>query len=430
MTSPLFLAYRGATALIEPAGRPFLGWRLRRGKEDAARLGERLGHPGRPRPPGRLAWLHGASVGEGVSLLPLIDALAGRGCHVLLTTGTVNSARVLAARLPAGVTHQFVPLDLPGAVGRFIGHWRPDLAVLAESELWPNLVEALHRAAVPLALVNARMSERSARSWGRAPGFIGALLGRTALCLCQTEADADRYRALGAGGVAVAGLLKYDVPPPGADPDALRDFAVAVGSRPLWIAASTHADEEAALVEAHLRLQRDVPRALTLVVPRQPDRGPALIAQARRRGVPAALRSRGDAPDAGIELYVADTLGELGLFFRTADLAFMGNSLSRPGGGQNPIEPAKLGCAVLHGPHTSNFTDVYPALDDAGGARLVADAAALADAVAELLRDTARLRAMARAAASLVDARAGATARIAAALDPLLRTPLRDGARA
>ncbi len=418
--SPLFAAYRVATTVMEPVGRPFLDWRLSRGKEDAGRLGERLGHAGRARPAGALVWLHGASVGEGVSLLPLVDAFLARGVLVLLTTGTVNSARVLAGRLPAGVIHQFVPLDLPGAVRRFLAHWRPNLAVLAESELWPNLVDALHRAAVPLVLVNARMSERSARRWGKAPGFIGALLGRTALCLCQTEADAARYRGLGASRVAVAGLLKYDVPAPGADPDSVASFIAAVGSRPLWIAASTHADEEKGLLEAHLALRRDVPEALTVLAPRQPNRGAAILAEAQRQGIAVALRSRGDAVHAGIALYVADTLGELGLWYRAADLVFVGNSLLPPGGGQNPIEPARLGCAVLHGPHTQNFTDVYPALDQAGGAAEVEDATHLAEAVATLLADPARLRTMARAASDVVEGQGGATDRTMAALAPFL----------
>ncbi|RYB05109.1 3-deoxy-D-manno-octulosonic acid transferase [Lichenibacterium ramalinae] len=418
--SPLFAAYRAATVALEPAGRPFLAWRLGRGKEDAARVGERLGHAGRPRPPGRLVWLHGASVGEGVSLLPLIDALMARGCNILLTTGTVNSARVLAGRLPGGVIHQFAPLDLPGPVRRFLGHWRPDLAVLAESELWPNLVDGLHRAAVPLVMVNARMSERSARRWSRAPGFIGALLGRTALCLCQSEADAARYRALGAARVAVAGLLKYDVPAPAADPEAVARFTAAVGPRPVWVAASTHADEEAALFDAEAALRRDVPDVLTVVAPRQPNRGAPLLAEAHRRGITAALRSRGDAIHAGTAFYIADTLGELGLWYRAADLVFVGNSLAAPGGGQNPIEAARLGCAVLHGPHVANFADVYPALDAAGGAAPVLDAGHLAEAVATLLGDPARLRTMARAAAEAVEGRGGATARTAEALAPYL----------
>lgn len=419
-TSALFVAYRAVTALVEPAGRTFLGWRLKRGKEDAVRIGERLGRPGRLRPPGRLVWLHGASVGEGVSLLPLIDALVEHGCHVLVTTGTVNSARVLMGRLPAGVTHQFVPLDLPGAVRRFLGFWRPDLAVLAESELWPNLVHGLDRAGVPLVLVNARLSARSARRWSRAPGFIGAMLGRTALCLCQTAEDAERFTALGAARVETAGHLKFDVPPPVADPAAASEFAARMGGRPVWVAASTHADEEAALIEAHGLLRRDLDDVLTILVPRQPERGAALREEARRRGIPAALRSRHEVLQRGTALYIADTLGELGLFYRVSDAVFVGKSLTPPGGGQNPIEPAKLGCAVLHGPYTGNFAEIYADLDAAGGAVAVDDATELAETLTVLLSDTARLRLVARAAAEVVERRAGATGRVMAALEPFL----------
>ena len=171
MTKPLLLSvYRAATRLAEPAGPRFLRWRLGRGKEDPARIGERLGRAGLPRPDGPLVWLHGASVGEGVALLPLVEALAAGGHRLLVTTGTVNSARVLAGRLPEGTIHQFAPLDLPGAVRRFVAHWRPALAVFAESELWPNMLGELDRAGVPFALVNARMSARSARRWIRVRG--------------------------------------------------------------------------------------------------------------------------------------------------------------------------------------------------------------------------------------------------------------------
>ena len=417
---PLLAAYRVATRLAEPAGGAFLRWRLGRGKEDPSRLAERLGHPGLPRPDGALVWLHGASVGEGLALLPLIEALAARGYRLLVTTGTVNSARVLAGRLPADAFHQFSPLDLPGAVRRFVAHWRPALAIFAESELWPNLLGELTRTGVPFALVNARMSARSARRWIRARGTIGALLGTTALCLCQTEADAARYAVLGARGVAVIGLLKFDVPAPSAESTALAAFTDAAGARPLWVAASTHENEEAALFDAHAALRQHVPACLTIVVPRQPDRGPPIAEEARRRGLSSALRSRGEMPGAATDLYVADTLGELGLFYRAARIVFVGRSLVAPGGGQNPIEPAKLGCAVLHGRHVSNFVETYADFDAAGGAIVVADAAALAETVAALFADPDRLAAIAEAAAAVAASHAGATARTLAALAPLL----------
>ena len=421
MTKPLLLSvYRVATRLAEPAGPRFLRWRLGRGKEDPARIGERLGRAGLPRPDGPLVWLHGASVGEGVALLPLVEALAAGGHRLLVTTGTVNSARVLAGRLPEGTIHQFAPLDLPGAVRRFVAHWRPALAVFAESELWPNMLGELDRAGVPFALVNARMSARSARRWIRVRGTIGALLGKTALCLCQTEEDAARYDLLGARGISVMGLLKFDVPAPPVDPAAAAAFAVATGARPLWVAASTHESEEPALLAALLGVRDRVPGSLTIVVPRQPDRGPPLAEEARRRGIATALRSRGERPDTATELYVADTLGELGLFYGAAPVVFVGRSLVAPGGGQNPIEPAKLGCAVLHGPHVSNFAETYAAFDAAGGAIAVADPAALAEAVAALFGDPERLARTARSAAEVAASHAGATARTLAALAPLL----------
>ena len=420
MMSLLFETYRAATALIEPAGRRFLAWRLARGKEDPARLGERLGIAGADRPLGRLVWLHGASVGEGVSLLPLVESLADRGWHVLVTTGTVNSARVMAARLPSGVVHQFVPLDLPGAVRRFLNHWRPDLVLLAESELWPNLMHEIGRAGIGLALVNARISERSARRWTRARRFIGTLLSHVDLCLCQTAEDAARFERLGCRRVTVTGHLKFDVPPPAADPLALATLVERIGDRPVWIAASTHADEEAALLDAHARLKRQSPDILSVIVPRQPDRGTALVAAARRQGLVVAQRSEDEAVAPGTEVLVADTLGELGLFYRLSNAVFVGKSLVAPGGGQNPIEPAKLGCAILHGPHTGNFTDIYAILDRAGGAVSATGPGHLAETLSAVLQEPERRNAMARASEAVVTAEAGATARTLAALTPWL----------
>ena len=416
MTSLLFEAYRAATGLIEPAGRRFLAWRLTRGKEDPVRLGERLGMAGRARPAGQLVWLHGASVGEGVSLLPLIDGLTERGWRVLVTTGTVNAARVMAARLPSEVTHQFVPLDLPGAVRRFLAHWRPNLVLLAESELWPNLMHEIGRAGIGLALVNARISERSARRWTFAGRFIGALLGHVDLCLCQTAEDAARFERLGCRRVAVTGHLKFDVPPPAADPLALAALVERIGDRPVWIAASTHADEEAALLDAHAGLERRHPDILSVIVPRQPDRGAALVEAARRHGIVVAQRSEGEPILSDTKVLVADTLGELGFFYRLSDVVFVGKSLVAPGGGQNPIEPAKLGCAILHGPHIGNFSDIYATLDRAGGALSASGPEQLVDILSGLLKDPERRDTMARASAAVVKAEAGATTRTLAAL--------------
>lgn len=418
MTSLLGTAYRGATSAASPLAGPLLRWRERHGKEDAARLGERTGIPSRPRPPGDLAWLHGASVGESMALLPLVDALLEKGLAVLVTSGTVTSARVLAERLPAGVAHQFVPLDFPPHWRRFLDHWRPDLAVLAESELWPNLLGALSRRRCPVVLVNARMSDRSARRWALARRFVGEMLGSLDLCLAQTDADAGRFRRLGAPRVVSVGNLKYDVAPPPATAETVAALRAEIGARPVWVAASTHADEESTLVDVHARLAKTCPGVLTIVLPRQPHRGTDLADAAARRGLAVSLRSRGEAMGTAA-FYVADTIGEAGLFYRLGEIVFIGRTLGG-GGGQSPIEAAKLGNAILHGPLVAKQREIFAALDASGGAFEVADAPALVSAVGRLVADTAARRSAGAAARTAIARQGGATERIIDALGPLL----------
>jgi 3-deoxy-D-manno-octulosonic-acid transferase len=412
-------AYRLATRLATPLSGVLLSLRLNKGKEDPLRVDERRGVASLTRPQGPLVWLHGASVGEALSLLPLIDRLTQSGRSALVTTGTVTSARLLAQRMPPGGLHQFAPLDAPGFMRRFFAHWRPDLALIAESELWPNMIVEARRAGVPLVMVNARMSPRSFERWRRAPGFIGALLGSVDLCLAQSRADADRLAALGARDVRVAGNLKFDAPTPPADRHELAALAGLTSGRQIWIAASTHAGEERIAAEAHLRVAETFPDALTLIAPRHPARGEAILAELQGMGLKCALRSRGERPDRETEVYVCDTIGELGLFYRLAGVVMVGKSFVREGG-QNPIEAAKLACAILHGPHVGNFVDVYAMLDKAGGAALTSDAGELAAMLLALFGDPARLRAMARAAAGAVETEGGAADRIMQALAPLL----------
>ena len=286
-------SYRCASLLAGPVVDTWLARRRRRGKEDRARFGERLGRPGLPRPEGRLVWMHGASVGESVSLLPLVarlrDTLPGLG--VLVTTGTVTSARLLRERLPPGALHQFAPVDRPGAVRRFARHWRPDLAVWVESELWPNLVLETAGRGTPMLLVNARMSGRSAARWRRAPHLSRPLLASFASVLAQSEDDAARFRALGAGNVAVRGNLKNDAPPLPADENVVAALRRAVGGRPCWAAASTHEGEEAAVADALSTLRRSVPDMLAILAPRHPERGAAIADLLRSRGLATARRS-------------------------------------------------------------------------------------------------------------------------------------------
>ncbi len=409
--------YRVAAIAVAPLSGAYLWARARQGKEDRARLNERRGVATLTRPAGRLAWLHGASVGEGLALLPLVERLIGRGFHVLVTTGTVTSARILAQRLPSGASHQFAPLDAPRFVQRFLDHWTPDLFLLAESELWPNMIEEARRRAVPIVLVNARLSPRSFARWRRALGFIGAVLAKIDLVLAQSQDDATRLLGLGAPRVQVAGNLKYDVEPPPADMKRVAELAQRIGRRPLWVAASTHEGEEKIVVDVHLRLARQFPNLLTIIVPRHVERGGEIAEFARAAQLDVAVRSANEPIRYGTQIYVADTMGELGLFFRLSSIIFMGKSLAGRGG-QNPIEPAKLGSAVLHGPHVGNFVDVYATLDQARAAAQVADEAQLAKALANLFTDARLLGAMQRSASEAVEQLAGASDIVMQALEP------------
>jgi 3-deoxy-D-manno-octulosonic-acid transferase len=411
--------YRAGSAIAAPAARLLLRRRLARGKEDPARVAERMGHPGAPRPQGPLVWLHGASVGESLSLLTLIEALgaARPDLRMLMTTGTVTSARLIGARLPKGAIHQYVPLDVGPAVARFLDHWRPDLAIWAESELWPRLVADTHARGVPMALVNARMSAGSARNWGRfAPGMARALLGAFDAIGAQDDAIAARLAGLGASAPVVTGTLKGGVAPPDL-PEARAAMALACAGRPVWLAASTHEGEESLVAEAHRIAAARVPGLLTLIAPRHPDRGPAIAAALSAQGLRVSRRGLGALPEGGDDIHILDTLGEMGAWLRLAPVAFIGGSLV-PVGGHNPHEPAALGAAILHGGHTANFAPDFAALDGAGGAlRVGAD---LGDAVARLLADAPARAAMATAArAALPDGTAARTATMAL-LAPLL----------
>jgi 3-deoxy-D-manno-octulosonic-acid transferase len=334
--------YRGLTALATPLIHVYLARRRAQGKEDPARFEERRGRATRPRPSGPLIWLHGASVGEAMSVLTLIERLRGErpALSVMLTTGTVTSAALVAERLPTGAFHQYVPVDRPVWVRRFLDHWRPDLALWVESELWPNLVDEVHRRRVPMVLLNGRMSAGSYRRWRRLPGIIAPLLGRFALCLTQDDDQVAHFAGLGAPVVRCVGNLKCASGPLPVDAAALTALHTAVDDRPLWLAASTHDGEETMAADVHRRLAGHR-RLLTIIVPRHATRGPAIAAALGAQGLRVARRGAGEPLDATTEVYVADTIGELGLFYRLAEIAFVGGSLV-PHGGHNPLEPAQL----------------------------------------------------------------------------------------
>jgi 3-deoxy-D-manno-octulosonic-acid transferase len=425
MPSPALALYLFASRRATGLARAILGRRARRGKEDPDRMAERLGHPGLPRPEGPLVWLHAASVGEALSVLELLRQLQALrpDLTMLVTTGTRSSAQLMARRLPEGALHQYAPVDVLPAVERFLAHWRPGLAVWIENEVWPAMIHATRAAGVPLAMVNARMSERSARRWRRAPGMIRRLLSAFRLVFAQDEISAARLRSLGAEPVIVTGTLKEGAAPLKHEEAERRRIAERIAGRPLWLAASTHEGEEVLAAEAHRALRRAGLDALLILVPRHPERGPALADMLSAGSFRVARRGAGALPGPDTDIYVADTLGELGLWYRLSPLAFIGGSLV-PVGGHNPFEPAALGSAIIHGPHVESFQDGYSRLKVAGAACEVASAEALATAVRRLMSPEVAAG-MAAAAWALFSEGGNVTDRVVEALSPLL--PPADG---
>jgi 3-deoxy-D-manno-octulosonic-acid transferase len=393
--SPALALYRGATASLGAFANVWLGARVRAGKEDGARLAERFGRYAQTRPIGRLVWLHAASVGESGVALALIEAMAARdpGLSFLISTGTRTSAELIARRGAKHVAHIYAPLDRADCVRRFLKHWRPDLGVFVESEIWPNLILAAERAGVRLALVNARMSPKTLARWKRwraagrrlaqAFSWISAADARTGAALSD----------LRGAPVATLGNLKLAAPAPKIDARAKEALAGEIGARPVWLAASTHEGEDEIILTAHAALRQTHPDALLILAPRHPERGVAIAELAGGAPRRSLFQSIGPA-----SVYVADTLGEMGVLFDLAPVALIAGSLLPHLKGHNPIEPAKLGAAILSGPHVESFADVFAALFAGGGAERVDDAARIAASVAALWDDDARRAAQVKAA--------------------------------
>ncbi len=397
--------YRAASSAGGPVARAVLQRRLGEGKEDKARLRERFGEAGSARPEGRLIWIHGASVGESLSVLPLVERLTARaaGPSALVTTGTVTSAKLMAERLPPRALHQFIPVDHPRFVARFLDHWRPDMALFVESEFWPNLLLETRARAPFMALVNGRVSPRSFASWSKRPHTIRYLLSQFDLLIAQDRQNAERLSALAGRAVPSFGNLKNAAAPLPGDAAALGALRAAVAGRPVLLAASTHPGEEETVIAAAKLLKPDLPALLVIVAPRHPSRGGEVEALAKAAGLAAARRSAGAGIDPGTAFYVADTLGELGLFYRAAGAAFVGGSLVDKGG-HNPLEPARLGPAILHGPHVFNFAETYADMRGSGGAALVRNERELAAAARRLFADETTGGAMAAAARASAEA--------------------------
>jgi 3-deoxy-D-manno-octulosonic-acid transferase len=425
MTLRVYQKLSSAAAPLAPA---LIKRRLKQGKEDPARIDERRGMSQDIRPPGPLVWIHGASVGEVLAAAALIEKLRKRNIRILVTSGTVTSANIVANRFPADIIHQYVPYDSPRYVARFLDHWRPSLALFIESDLWPNLILSSAARRLPMVLINGRMSHRSFPRWRRVAGTISALLGRFDICLAQSRVDAERFTALGSRNVVTTGNLKLDVPAPPADPAKLERLMAVTRGRPIILAASTHPGEEDILLEAHRKLTAFFPSLLSVIVPRHPNRGEAIAQAMASSGRHVTLRSQEELPTAATDIFIADTMGELGLFYRLAPIVFMGGSLVQHGG-QNPIEAIKLGASIVHGPHVFNFSDVYEALDRAGGARLADRPETLVKQLGRLLSDPAARESSLAASGRVIAELGGALDRTMAALEPyLLQLQLEMGA--
>lgn len=410
--------YRIAGVAAYPFARPYLIYRAAKGKEDKRRRMERFGFPSADRPRGPLVWFHAASVGEMLALIPLIREIRKRDIHVLLTTGTVTSAEISKTRLGDDVIHQYVPLDIKISINRFLTYWTPDAAITAESEIWPVTMMELERRHIPQIRVNARLSDRSFGRWHNRPDLAEALFSKLALVVAQSDVDAERFRDLGSWPVVVSGNLKGDTDPPPHDPAVLETYRRQIGSRKTWAAISTFDGEEkaAATVHAAIKSRND---QLTIIVPRHPERADEIETMLKGMNLTVARRSRNDIITPQTDIFLGDSIGEMGLYLRLTELAFVGRSLMAEGG-QNPLEPAMLDCAVLSGAHVQNFREAYQKLLRSGGGRIIRDVEMLAKAVHYLLVNDNERYKMIDAGGKVIQDMRGALSLTVKALEPYI----------
>jgi 3-deoxy-D-manno-octulosonic-acid transferase len=396
--------------LAGPVAARHLRGRLGRGKEDPARWHEKRGVASAPRPEGPLVWLHAVGVGEVLALPGLATALRARrpDLTVLITSSSLTSAQALAPNLPEGAIHQFLPMDIRRWRRRFLDHWRPDLSVWAERDLWPGLIADCRARGIPLALVNGRMDAASAAAKARAGGFFRDLYARFDLIEVQDAGTARHIEGIGIpkARIAITGSLKTAAPPLADRPERPAVEAALKGRR-LWLAASTHPGDETAVAEAHTRLVAKDPEACLILAPRNPAEAEVAAKGLARHGIDAAILPATNLPPRQAQAYVVAHIGQLGLWYRLATMAFVGGSLAEIGG-HNPWEPARLDCAILHGPNTWNFAADYAALDAAGAALETRSADDIAAALTDPATPAMRPRAAALAAknAALPDAMA------------------------
>lgn len=417
--------YRLAGKAGTPVLRRLLARRATRGKEDPARLGERRGIASLPRPEGKLIWLHAASVGEAQSALSLIHTLQNDypDIFILVTTGTVTSATLMAERLDGTrAFHQYAPLDQINWVRRFLDYWHPALALRIESEIWPNAFLSLKERGIPLVLLNARLSPKSIKGWQRVPDKTRLeIFTSISHVLAQNEAQADQYEALGCVSASSGGNLKYAAAPLPFDASHLKTLQEATKGRKIWLYASTHSGEEMLAADTHLALRKKIPGLLTIIVPRHPERGEDIEADLRRPDLNLTRRGADmRLPLADTDIYIADTLGELGLFYRLSPVACIGRSFSADGGGgHNPIEAAQLDTAILYGPYIQNWQAVYDDMWIAGAVKRVNAPENLPEALWKALEHPEDLQ---KKAKDFAEAQTGALENAIAALKPYLES--------
>lgn len=416
----LLSIYRVAGAAAYPVIGGYVAYRATKGKEDRSRRRERYGKTKIARPAGPLIWLHAASVGETLAISSLIEHLLNHGVGIVLTTGTVTSARVAEERFRGRIIHQYVPLDLKPAVRRFLDHWKPDLAIFAESEIWPVIITELSQRHIPQVLVNGRLSDRSFASWQKRSYLAEALFENFAHVVAQSATDGERFSELGARPVTVSGNLKTDAQMPKFDDVQVEKLQAQIGDRPVWAAVSTHDGEEMIAAQVHRALKKRYPNLLTIVVPRHPDRAAAIAERFAKEKLSVARRSAGEKITPTTDIFLGDTIGEMGTYLKLSEIAFVGRSLTAEGG-QNPLEPAMLGVAVLSGQNVQNFREAYQKLIESGAAKLVRDGQTLAKAVNHLLKNDEARHKMMAAGIATVDEMRGTLDRTLKALDPFIQ---------
>lgn len=422
------LLYVLLTRLLTPVVIAMEGWKALWNPEYRGRLPQRLGFVEPQAQPGCL-WVHAVSVGEVQAAAALIAALRKEvaGTEIVITTVTPTGAQRARALFGDRVRHCYLPYDFPGAVRRFLDRIRPSVAIILETEIWPTLYDALGRRGIPLVMGSARVSAKSVDRYRRMASLFRETLSHGILIGAQSEADAERFRAIGAAPerVRVTGNVKFDLEMPQASVDAGREFRRQCGTaRPVWIAGSTHEGEEDAALAAHEAVIARHPGALLVLVPRHPQRFEAVRALLRKRGVRFAQRSQGGIPAAGQPVFLLDTLGELQAFYAAADVAFVGGSLV-PIGGHNLLEPAVLGLPMLSGPHTHNAQDIAELLQQCGALRIVRSREELAQRVTECFDDPERARAAGAQGRQSVAQSRGAVAQLVEMVVPLLNPSVR-----